>query len=111
MAKFVIKQSKSGKFNFALKAGNGETILVSESYSTEKACENGVESVRKNAAIESRFDKLVAKNGQYYFNLKATNGEIVGTSEMYVSTSGRDNGIVSVMKNAPIAEVVIQSEK
>ena len=48
MAKFVIKEVASGiKFN--LVAGNGEVIATSEVYSTDKACENGIESVKKNA--------------------------------------------------------------
>ena len=48
MGKFLVKQTKSG-FKFDLKAGNGETIATSEVYTTEAACMNGVESVRKNA--------------------------------------------------------------
>jgi uncharacterized protein YegP (UPF0339 family) len=39
------------------------------------------------------------------FNLKAGNGQIIGTSQMYESEAGRDNGIASVQKNAPDAEV------
>ena len=39
------------------------------------------------------------------FNLKATNGQVIGTSEVYTGTSGRDNGIDSVKKNAPEAGV------
>ena len=46
------------------------------------------------------------KNGQFRFNLKASNGQVIGTSESYTSASGRDNGIASVMKNAPGAKVV-----
>jgi uncharacterized protein len=49
--------------------------------------------VKKNAADESKFDKLESKNGKWYFNLKATNGQIIGTSEMYESVAARDNGI------------------
>ncbi len=62
--------------------------------------------MKKNAADESKFDKLESKNGKWYFNLKATNGQIIGTSEMYESVAARDNGIESVIKNAPDADVV-----
>ena len=105
MGKFVITKSSNGEFRFKLKAGNGQTILVSEGYSARSGCENGIESVRKNAGDESRYDRLESKNGKYYFNLKAGNGQIIGTSEMYESAASRDNGIESVKSNAPDAGV------
>jgi len=106
MGKFEIKTRKDGEFQFNLKAGNGQIILTSEGYKTKAACVNGIASVKKNSQEETRFDKLESKNGKFYFNLKATNGQIIGTSEMYESGDSRDNGIASVQKNAPDAEVV-----
>ena len=106
MAKFEITTRKNGEFQFNLKASNGEIILTSEGYTTKAACLNGVESVKKNAVEEKRFEKLVAKNGKPYFTLKATNGQVIGKSQMYASERNRDNGIASVMKNAPVAEIV-----
>ncbi|POS01360.1 hypothetical protein Q361_11171 [Flavobacterium croceum DSM 17960] len=106
MGKFVITTRKNGECQFTLKAGNGQAILASEGYTTKAACLNGVESVKKNSADLSRFEKLESKNGKFYFNLKAGNGQIIGTSEMYESTASRDNGIASVQKNAPDAEIV-----
>jgi uncharacterized protein YegP (UPF0339 family) len=105
MGTFLISKRKNDEFQFVLKAGNGQVILASEGYATKAACENGIESVRKNSQVEARFDKLEAKNGKLYFNLKATNGQIIGNSEMYESLAARDNGIESVKKNAPDADV------
>ncbi|MEZ4919710.1 MAG: YegP family protein [Saprospiraceae bacterium] len=105
MGKFVISTRKNGEFQFNLKADNGQVILTSEGYTTKSACMNGVESVRKNSADANRFDKLTASNGKVYFNLKATNGQVIGSSQMYEGESGRDNGIDSVMRNAPDATV------
>jgi uncharacterized protein len=106
MGKFVITTRKNGETQFNLKADNGQVILTSEGYKALTSCKNGIESVRKNSAVDSRFERNTAKNGKFYFNLKATNGQIVGTSEMYDQESGRDNGITSVKKNAPTATVV-----
>lgn len=105
MGSFVISKRKNGEFQFVLKAGNGQVILASEGYTTKAACENGIESVKKNSQEDKRFDRLEAKNGKPYFNLKATNGQIIGTSEMYESVAARENGIASVAKNAPDADV------
>lgn len=105
MGKFVITKRKNEEFQFNLKATNGQVILASEGYSTKVNCENGIESVRKNSQDDSRYDKKTSANGKYYFNLKAANGQIIGTSEMYESGSSRDNGIASVKSNAPEAVV------
>ena len=105
MGTFLISKRKNEEFQFVLKAGNGQVILASEGYTTKAACENGIESVKKNSQEDKRFDRLEAKNGKPYFNLKATNGQIIGTSEMYESVAARENGIESVKKNAPEADV------
>ena len=106
MGKFVISKRKNGEFQFNLKATNGQIILTSEGYTTKAACMNGIESVKKNSQDESKFDVLESKNGKHYFNLKATNGQIIGSSQMYESLAGCQNGVQSVMKNAPEAEIV-----
>lgn len=105
MGKFVISKRANEEFQFLLKAGNGEVILASEGYSSKANCANGIESVRKNSQDDNKYEKKTASNNKYYFNLKATNGQIIGSSEMYESSSGRDNGIASVKKNAPDAIV------
>ncbi|MFN8438217.1 MAG: YegP family protein [Cytophagales bacterium] len=107
MAKFEIYTAKNGEFYFRLKAGNGQIILGSEGYKQKSSAENGVESVKKNSQDESKFEKKTASNGKFHFSLKATNGQVIGTSQMYESEASRDNGIESVMKNAPEAEVVV----
>jgi uncharacterized protein YegP (UPF0339 family) len=106
MAKFEIYTDKREQFRFRLKAGNGQTILASQGYNSKASCLNGIESVRKNAQDETMFEVLEAKNGSPYFNLKASNGQVIGSSEMYSSKSSMKNGIASVKKNAPKAKLV-----
>lgn len=106
MGKFVISTRKNGEFQFNLLASNGQVILSSEGYSTKTACLNGIESVKKNSAIEARFEVKVAKNGKPYFNLKASNGQVIGASQMYSCEKTMKAGIASVMKNAPEAVTV-----
>ncbi len=104
MGKFVIKTGKDGQFYFNLKANNGEIILSSEGYTTRTGCKKGIKSVQINATIDSRFEKMTAKNGKPYFNLKARNAKVIGKSEMYESEKSRETGIASVRKNAPDAK-------
>jgi uncharacterized protein YegP (UPF0339 family) len=56
--------------------------------------------------VAGKFELKKTANGQFHFNLKAGNGEIIATSEMYESKASAVNGIESVRKNAADAEVV-----
>jgi uncharacterized protein YegP (UPF0339 family) len=103
--RFEIKSTSNGKFHFNLKSGNGETILSSELYNSKDAAEKGIESIKKNAADAGRFDRKVNKNEEPYFVLKAANGEVIGTSEVFSSETALENGISAVMKNAPTASI------
>lgn len=104
--KFEVYADKGGDYRFRLKAGNGEIILSSEGYSSKSACMNGVESVKKNAPDDGRYEKKETASGKFMFNLKAANHQVIGSSQTYKSASGRDNGIESVKKNAESASVI-----
>lgn len=120
MGKFVIRTVPSG-IKFDLKATNGQVIATSEVYSSESACRNGIESVRKNAPIAEiedqtaegyetktnpKFEVYEDKAGEIRFRLTARNGQIIATSEGYKTMANCINGIESVKKNAPEAEIV-----
>ena len=120
MGKFVIRTTNTG-VKFDLKAGNGEVIATSEVYTSEQSCLNGIESVKKNAAIANledqtvenfetvtnpKFEVYVDKAGEFRFRLKARNGEIIATGEGYKAKASCLNGIDSIRRNAPDAEIV-----
>ena len=119
MGKFVIKTTKSG-VKFDLKAGNGETIATSEVYSSEAACKKGIESVKNCCigAIEDqtvegfaeekhpKFEVYTDKAGEFRFRLKARNGQIIAVGESYKAKPSYLNGIDSIRRNAPEADIV-----
>ena len=119
MGKFVIRNVSSG-IKFDLKATNGQVIATSEVYESKAACENGIESVRKNAPIAAfedqtaegfevatnpKFEMYQDKAGEFRIRLKARNGQIIATSEGYTTKNACENGVESVRKNAPEAAV------
>ncbi|MBE5866865.1 MAG: DUF1508 domain-containing protein [Lachnospiraceae bacterium] len=119
MGKFVVRETGTG-IKFDLKAGNGEVIATSEVYSTEASCMNGIESVKKNAPVAAvedqtvdgyateknpKFEVYQDKAGEYRFRLTATNGQVIATGEGYKAKASCLNGVESVKKNAPDAEV------
>ena len=123
MGKFVVKQTNTG-FKFNLKAGNGEIIATSEIYTTEAACLNGINSVKTNCTAEiedqtvegyatlkhPKFEVYQDKAGEYRFRLKARNGEIIAVGEGYKAKASCLNGIDSIRRNAPEAEVVEEAK-
>ena len=108
--KYEIKRAKNGEYYFNLKAGNGQIILTSETYKAKSGATNGVESVKKNSALQDRYEHRVSPGGKFFFVLKAANHEVIGRSEMYDSEESRDNGIQSVKTNGPSATVADLAE-
>jgi uncharacterized protein YegP (UPF0339 family) len=103
--KFEISTTSSGKFMFNLKADNGQVVLTSQMYEAKASAFQGIESVRVNGVQDERFDRLMSTKDEPYFNLKAANGLVIGRSQMYSSTAAMENGVASVMTNAPGAVI------
>jgi uncharacterized protein YegP (UPF0339 family) len=99
--KFEVYKDKAGGFRFRLKAANGQNILSSEGYNSKASCLNGVESVKKNSQNPDRVVKKTTPSGKFRFNLTASNGQVVGTSQSYASQSGCNNGMKSVAQCSP----------
>lgn len=108
-SRYILSGSTSSQFRFVLKAGNGETILTSERYTSKAGAQNGIQSVRTNSPFDARYVRKNAIDGSAMFNLTATNGQVIGTSETYSSTSAREGGITSVKANGPSAPTDDQS--
>ena len=105
-SKFEIFKGTKDNFYFHLKAGNGEIILASQGYTTKANCQKGIHSVNANSNDEANFDKKTSKDGKDYFVLMATNGQVIGNSQMYTTTTARDHGMHSVHDNAAGAEII-----
>ena len=123
MGKFVVKTTKTG-IEFDLKTGNEETVLTSKVFTSKNACQNGIESVKRNvsiAAIENQTVKgyttekhpkfVVFKDkSSYRFSLKATNGQVIASSKNYKTIKSCLDSIELVKKNAPEASIVAAEE-
>ncbi len=102
---YELNRNDSGRFSFVLKAANGQVILRSETYEAKPAAMNGIASVQRNSPEASRYELKNASDGRLYFNLKAANHQVIGTSQMYASESARATGIASVQGNGPSSDV------
>lgn len=105
-AKFELYTDTAGEYRFRLKAANGENILASEGYKQKASAVNGIASVQKHAPDDAHYERKISASGKPFFNLKASNGQVIGSSQAYSSESARNAGLESVKKNAPSAVTV-----
>jgi len=101
---FELKNKDGSGYHFTLKAKNGQVILNSEVYQSKTAALNGISSIQEHATEKVKYERKTAKDGKFFFSLKSNNGQVIGSSQMYSSESGMENGINSVRENAPNAD-------
>jgi len=107
--KIVLKKSQTSEpYTFAFVDSEDQSIVRSENYRARKGALNGIESVRKNCLNDARYEMKETKNGKFFFNVKASNGQVVGTSAFYVSMLDRSNAVAKFKSQAPNAPVVEQ---
>lgn len=118
MAKFIIKKTNTGvKFDLNI---DGHIVCTSEVYTTLSACENGIDSVKKNSAfnkvedetIENRekvtfpkFQVYADKAGKFRFRLCASNGQIIAVSEDFKAKADCLKVVDLIAKKAKDAKV------
>lgn len=121
--KYVIRKTNAG-FKFDLKSENGEVVATSMVYSSIAACISGAEMLRSIAAAEvedqtvegyavkenPKYELYIDKSGEFRFRLKDKNGDILAVGEGYKSKANCNNGVTSIKKNAPDAEVIEESK-
>lgn len=107
--RFQLRQTVDGDWYFVVRAGNYKVIGHSEIYASKANAERAAGTVRQviQNTVErgaaqtgsTRFQIFRGLDGQYYFHLRADNGEIILQSEGYTSRAGATNGTVSVENN------------
>ena len=102
---YEISQSDNGQYAFVLKAANSQVVLRSQQYASKDTARTGIASVQENSPQDARYELATASDGRFYFNLKAGNHQVIGTSQMYTEQAHRSTGIASVKENGPSADV------
>jgi uncharacterized protein YegP (UPF0339 family) len=106
---FEITKDDRGDYHFKLVTAEGRTLLRSEAYTAKASAKNGIESVRVNAATPGRLAVIQAKDGRPYLNLKAANGQVIGTSPMFADTAACDAAAAAIRGRAEKAQVLDNS--
>lgn len=103
---FELTKASDGQFRFTLKGDHGQALLVSELYRAKQSAQGGIASVQKSCAGDAHYEKKVAGNGKFFFNLLSGNHQVIGTSPMYGSEQERDGAIAAVKAQAGSAKVL-----
>lgn len=119
--KYVVKTGSSGLYRFNLYASNGRVVATSRSFPSAQACLRGMEALRAacgTADLEDqslagytgktppKFELYVDRAGEFRFRLRLSGGEILISSEGYLSKSNCLRGIRSVCRHAPLADLL-----
>lgn len=102
---FELGKASDGQFRFTLKGDQGQALLVSELYRAKDSAQGGVASVQKNCSVDAHYEKKVAANGKFFFNLRAANNQVIATSPMYATEQDRDAAIAAVRASGATAPV------
>lgn len=100
------KSDAKEPFSFVFINEEGKTIIKSENYAQKASAKNGIESIKKNCQEDSRYELKESSNGKAFFNIKSTNGQIVGTSALFDSEAIRSSVISELKAKSADAQVI-----
>ncbi len=99
--KFEVYKGKNDEHYFRLVDSKNRVLLSGEGYKQKESMLNGIESIKKNLPLPTGIEKKESTNGKHYFNVKSTNGQIVGTSALFDSKGQIDKLITEIEKELP----------
>jgi uncharacterized protein len=103
-AAFETFEGADGNHYFRFVAGNGQNLLRSQGYASASAAHEGVASVVTIGNDRRNFEVREAKDGEFYFNVRSGNGQVVGTSQLYASRVNAEHGAGTVRALIRIAQ-------
>ena len=106
--KYVIVQ-EGPNWRYKLKASNGEVIIVSEPYTSEKAVRTGIETLKKNIEI-SRCDIVEDKHGLFSFRVITKQGRCLATSANYKTKLRAESASESYKRWATSETIILDDE-
>lgn len=111
MGKFVISKNTNGEFKYEFLNDNGEVIFEKSGYRNKAMCLKVIESIKRNAQDDSKFYRKRTADNECYFNLKSSNGQILGISKIYIDKATRENTIQFVMLTSANALIEDHSKR
>lgn len=108
--KWAIKHKGNNEYMAYLLASNGEVLLTSEVYTTIEGAKTGIETIKKNIALDN-FEVVRDKAGRFFYKLKTTANRLLCVGEVYASRQSCNSAIESVKRFAPSAILIDKIEE
>ena len=110
LGKWAIKHKGNNEYMAYLLASNGEVLLTSEVYTTIEGAKTGIETIKKNIALDN-FEVVRDKAGRFFYKLKTTANRLLCVGEVYASRQSCNSAIESVKRFAPSAILIDKIEE
>lgn len=104
--KFEVYKGANDEHYFRLVDTKHQVLLTGEGYTQKENMLNGIESIKTNLPLPKGVEKKESSDGKHFFNIKSSNGEIVGTSMLFNSKETRDQSIIQIEKELPEVLVI-----
>ena len=98
MEKFVISKNTNGEFKYEFLDQFEQLIFGKSGYKNKAMCLKVIESIKRNAQEDSKFFRKRTADNKCYYNLKSSNGQILGISEIYTDKATRED-IIQLVKS------------
>jgi uncharacterized protein YegP (UPF0339 family) len=102
---FVLKQNEEGEIYFNFLNSDGEVILISGNYADKVSAEEAIKDVKLNSLMSQQLAAGKTKDGEQFFVIKGSDGDILVKSALYSSTMVMDNALHCVKDNVCVAEI------
>ncbi|MGC1516369.1 MAG: YegP family protein [Maribacter sp.] len=94
------KKTKKNDFRFIVKSNSGKTLLKSISFSTEDAMESSLNMLTSKDKFDAKlFERKTNTAGKFLVELKNREGKLIGSSGLYTSEAGMENGILNITQS------------
>ena len=103
---FVLKKNHDGDIYFNFLDSAGEIVLISGFYAERSSAEEAINDVKKNSLMSQQLAAGQTKEGDQFFVIKGSDGQIIVKSALYTSQMVMDNALHCVKDNACVAEVI-----
>lgn len=98
-----IDKKEDGFYQFILKSDNGNTLLKSVSFNTENEIDSTLKDIKLLKNINGKlFERRTNTDGKFLVELKNSKGKIIGSSGLYSSEAGMENGILNISNSLDI---------
>jgi len=95
----TVENTESKGYQFRVITSSGTTLLKSIAFSTKNELQKTVNDLSLASVSTRKVERKTNHQGKFLFQLKNSTGKVLGTSGLYSSEAGMENGIKNLYHN------------